>query len=445
MPAVVGALISFWIGREIAAGRDTLYLILVGGTLAVAAVARWPSLPIVGYYPLIWIFWSYHIPGIGQPEKLIGVLAIFGILVMVLLKRYRLPALPPIVMIGLSFLLGSYLISWLTHIWLPDAREYVVSLSARVILLYLVYFHLRTRNQLRRAVQLYIVAAVATAILTFVASLVYSFEFSRIPSQGSAIEQSLGPLFTQALYSARLAGPAGLLVLGLYPVAHNRRQKLAIMVLALFIFWMAFVSQFRREVLISVPLVLIFLTMGRTSRARQAAVWILLISVALLFLVALPNWRTLQYRLHDETEDLLTGSEVRIRNLRAELTAIPRSPLIGYGPGAYARAIAPFLDPGSRHLSGFNTFGWIAVEAGIFALAGFVLVLLGIYIESRKFLQVEASSVEAWVLRCAPVLLLQIVLWSSFGNAWVLSMPWFLMGVILSAARLARTGSRPMV
>ena len=443
--AIIGALISLWIGRETVAGRGAFYLLLVAGTLAVVAVARWPSFPIVVYYPLTWIFWSYHIPGIGKPERLTGMLAILGMLVMILLKHNRLPALPPIVTTGLSLVLGGYLVSAWINPLLSSTLEYVVSLFARVILLYLVYFHLRTRNQLRYAVQLYLVAAVAVAALTFVVSLVYSFEFSRIPSQGLAIHQSLGLILTRAIESVTLAGPAGLLVLGFYPVARNRRQRLATIVLALFIFWMAFVSSLRREILLSVPLTLIFLTMERSSRIRRVAAWVLLISMALFFLVVLPSSTVVQHRLQDETETVLSGAEPRIRNFRAELIAISRSPLLGYGPGAHALAIAPFVSPGSHFLSGYNSFGWIAVEAGIFGLIGFVLVLLGTYIESRKSLQVEASGIEAWVLRCAPVLLLQIVLWSSFGNAWQLSMPWFLMGVILSAARLARTGSRPMV
>ena len=441
---ILGALLlSCWSGQQIAKGEGLVYLSLLGGLLTVAAVMRWPSSPLVVFYPLSWIFWSYVISGIGQPEKLIGALGILGMLVMVLGKRERFPALPFLVTAGLCALLGAYLVSWLAHLWVPNALEYVISLVARVTFLYLAYFYLRTRDQLRWAVGLYIAAGIVAAVLTLAVSLMYGFGYARVTFQREMVERWLGPLWTSAVSSAQLGTAPALLLLGLYPMAHSRRQKVFVSALALFLFLMAFAAQYRRELLISVLVVLLFLLLDKYAGLRRPAITMLVISVALLFL-ALPRDATLQYRLQYETEQLLMGhsEEIRLVNLRAGLIAISQSPLLGHGPGSHALAIAPIVSPDRRFTASFNAFAGVGVEAGIFATVGLGLILFGTYVEARRgSRKVGGNSVEGWIVRCTPVLLLQIVLWFSFGNGIFLSQPWFLMGVSLAAVRLVRESS----
>jgi O-antigen ligase len=113
--------------------------------------------------------------------------------------------------------------------------------------------------------------------------------------------------------------------------------------------------------------------------------------------------------------------------------------LIGYGPSAYQQAIMPILGLGRRSFeySPYNVFIWIAVEAGPPGILGITFILAGIFREAIKFRR-QSDGVEQWILRCAPVLLLLIVIWYTFGNWWDLSLTWFLMGLILVAARLAK-------
>ena len=435
-------LLSFRIGWSFANGQGSTFLLTAGLLVVTGLLLRWPSWPLIVGYPIIWIFWSYYLP-FGRPEKVIAVLGMLGATLLISRRRFPLPVFPDIINLGLFFLLGSYLVSWLMHFRVPGAQEWTVSLVMRVMFLYLAYFHLQTENQLRWASGLYIASSVLAAIETLAVSLKYGFGFFRVYSQYSLFQKDLEAFWRTPVFSTIYSTAPALLVLGLYASTRDNYQKVRNMALALFLFWMAFAAEYRREILFSVPVVLLFLAFDRAARVRKPAILLLLASLGLFSMVLLPYSTVLQDRLQREMADIFAGTEIRIVSLRTGVTAFLDSPFLGYGAGSYRMVAERLIGSGYHpaHYNPYNVFVWIAVEAGVFGLIGIFLLLFGTYLEARKFRN-QASGTAGWILRCAPVLILQIMIWFSFINAWDLSMPWFLMGMILAAARMTKTSSK---
>jgi hypothetical protein len=438
-------LIALGMAWAIATSNLIIFLVGFGGIAAAVAFLRWPSLVLAVIYPATWVFWSFNISGIGRPERIIGLLGIAGLFIVALGPgRVRLPRIPGVMVTGILFLIGAYLVSAAIHPDLRNALDYVVSLVTRVAFFYLAYAHLRTERHLRWVIGLLILAGVGSGLLTLGTSLVFGFGFNREFETFSAAKETLGPLWLTVLNSSDFNTVPALFVLSLYPVSRGRARKVGIILLALFLFAMAFAAEYRREILITVPLLLGFLVVDKSAGMRRPALWALGLSMAVFLFIALPYSIVLRDRLEYETPFVVAGTEPRIASALAGLQAAAISPLIGFGPGTYTQAIYPILGPG-RHgfeYSPYNVFIWILVEAGVLGLVGIVLILLGVYRTGIKF-RGKAGETEAWVLRIAPALVLLFVIWFTFGNAWDLSLPWFLMGFILAAARLVGSESEP--
>jgi hypothetical protein len=436
---IITWLLALGMALAIATSNLLIFALGLGGIAAAIAFLRWPSLVLAVIYPSTWVFWSYTISGIGRPERIIGLLGIAGLFIVALGPgRVRLPKVPVVIITGILFLIGAYLVSAAIHPDLRTALDYIVSLVTRVAFFYLAYAHLRTERHLRWVIVLLILAGVGSALLTLGTSLVFGFGFNREFESFSAAKETLGPLWLTVLNSSDFNTVPALFVLSLYPVSRGRAQKAGIILLALFLFAMAFAAEYRREILITVPLLLGFLVVDKTAGLRRPALWALGLSIAVFLFVFLPYSIVLQDRLEYETQFVVAGTEPRIASAFAGLQAAANSPLTGYGPGTYAQVIYPILGPGRRAFEyyAYNVFVWILVEAGIFGLLGVVLILIGTYREASKKRR-TAEGIEGLVLRSAPSQLLLIVIWFMFGNAWDLSLPWFLIGVILAAARIA--------
>jgi O-antigen ligase len=441
---IIACGLAFGIGWVATRDQGFSYAWLLGGLGTALLFLRWPFLPAVVIYPILWIFWAYSIPGIGGIERIIGVLGILGMaLLAVRHAESHMFALPKLVMAGLFILFSAYWISWAFHPDLVRAQEYMISLTARIAFLFVVYYLIRTLSHLRLAVILLIGTSLIPASLTLIASLIFGFGFSRDFFANQTAMTMLGSLGAAIITSANFGTAPAMLLLHLYPTLKNRLSKIALALTVLFLLGMAFASQYRREILITIPLLLAYLSIDRSAGLRRPALGLLLISVLFFFLVLLPFSTVLQNRLDNETQFVVQGTEPRIASFLAGVEAFLQSPLIGYGPSAYQQAIMPILGLGRRSFeySPYNVFIWIAVEAGTPGILGITFILAGIFREAIKFRR-QSDGVEQWVLRCAPALLLVIVVWFTFGNAWELSLPWFLMGLILAAARLAQESTR---
>lgn len=423
---------------------NTLPLLLAGGLAGLIILLRWPSSPVTFFYPLVWGFWSLTLPLVGRPDRLLALLGLAGFLILIQRKRLKLPILPPLILIGMILLMGSYLISWLWHSWLSEAQEMVVSFAMRLLFLYLVYFHIRTREQLKLTMKVFLTSSILMAVLTLAASLYGGFGFIRLPDQASRVQQLLGS-FIHLVGSTGLVTASALLIAGLFPIARRKSEKTGVIFLSFFLLWMAFAAEFRREILITIPIILFILIADRKSRLRKPAIILSIASVALFFLFILPNSDILQNRLQTETIRILEGSETRIIGYEISLQAFLANPF-GYGPNSYRSVAFDFLGPGfiSYTYNSYSVFTLVAVEAGIFALFGVILILLGATVEALQSRN-TAVNVEGWVLSSAPGLVLIVIIWFAFGQASQQSLPWFILGIILSANQIAKTEKKPVL
>jgi len=438
--SMLAILTALGIGRAVATDYAMASLGVISAIALSILLFRFPSLPIVVLYPMTWILWAYTIPGIGNLERIIGTLGIGGMALLALKReRIRIAPMPPLVIVGLFILLTTYWISWTLHTDIPRAQEYMISLTARVAFFWVIYNLVRTAEHLQWAITLLIGATLVAAIMTLGVSLTFGFGYSREFEASLAASQALGSLGQAIVTAANFGTASAVLLLGLLPLIKNRTLQIAVLILVLFLFSMAFASQYRREILIAVPTLLIFLSLDQPAGLRRPALGLLFVSLLIFFFVILPFSSVLQNRLDNETQFVVEGTEPRIASFRAGVEAFLQSPIVGHGPSTYRSAIAPILGVGRRswEYSPYNVFIWIAVEAGVFGLLGVGLILWGVFREAIKF-RSQVTGIEGWILRCAPTLLLLILIWYTFGNWWDLSLTWFLMGLILVAARLAK-------
>ncbi len=426
----------YWIFTSV--GRSYAGMLLVGVTGCIVLL-RWPSSPISVLYPALWICSVYQIAFIGgQPERIVGALGIAGMVISMGRFGSRFEVMPSFIGWGLFLLLGAHLLSWAVHPLAPRAMEYSISLAARVVFFYLVCFHLRTRQQLRSVLVLFVAAGLASGALTFWASMEYGFGFIRNSDSALAASQRLGPFLTSVVAASGLNSVPGLFVLAFYRQARPGFQRVLILAASFFLFSISFVAQYRRELLISIPLVLLLLSFPRRSGLRRPALLILSLSVVVFLSVLMPT-QLVQRRMTDTFQEPDSGIETRVMTLEAGALAFLESPLFGYGPGTFEEAVLPILRPGLDpwRYHPYNVFVWVAVETGLLGLVGVLLVLFGLYRQMDR-VRYSPSGIEGAVLQLAPALLLQIVIWFSFGNAWLVSLPWYVMGVVISAARIAR-------
>lgn len=412
-----------------------VFLVLLGASILIIVFFK-PSSPIIFGYALITPVWSYMLPYIGRPEKIIAVLCVLGLIIhFTRRKQISLTNVSPLVLIGSVVVIGSYLISWATHSWVVGASEYFLSLLMRITFLFLPLFLISTKKDMSIALGSFIACSFIPAIYTLIANISFGWGFVRMLSYLDMSGFNQGAWGWSILYSANQGSAAAILLLGLYPFASKKWHKVLIVVLCLFLFTMAFASQFRREMLISPIIIFLYLICDKKLGLRNPAFVMLIFTIVIFALLFFPT-EVFQMRL-TETTKIFLGTETRMVSGRAGIEALLKNPIFGYGPNSYRTTIGRIL---SNHTSKFetspyNVFIWVAVEAGIFGLGGLVLLLIGVYLYRNK-LQNNLPPTLIWVFRCAPALILLFFLWFSFGNNWDLSQPWFLMGVILAAGNL---------
>lgn len=416
--------------------------------LAVVAlgVVLYPSLPVVILYPLLWCTWSYNIPGLGKSDLILGYMSIVGLFVRVIIRREPLPKLPRMIFIGVLMVFTSLIFPWMLSSSFVSGFAYIVSLFGRVFFMYLVYVHLNSTKKLRLSAFMMVLSSILYAFVVLYISIRYDFGYSRIPDASQRIVRDMGLLAYRISTGFTAAGASVILLLGLYADVKKWYWRGIMLVIAFFLLWMTFAAEYRREILISFAILFLYMSIKPSFRIRSASLFLLIANAFLFFVILLPNSIVLQERLNNETDKVLAGEDLRQISYRAGMSAFLDSPLLGSGPGAYDDVVTRRVDPkyylpyGLRRVSAFNLFVAIAVEGGLFGLVGIGLILLGAYLRVR-FISSHSSSVHNWILRCAPIILLQIILWSIFANSWEASIIWYLLGLILAAARLAEQRS----
>lgn len=409
-------------------------LLIIGIGITVFAVFRFPSFPVIVVYPFTWLIWSYKVPWLGgQPERLLALLGLFGV-VLLLYRRIPLSFPAPTVQVGFFLLLLAQLLSALINS-AANPLEYLVSLITRVMFMYMTYLLIRTQEHLRRMMTLYIIVGIVGAAAALIANMVYGIGFFRTETN-LLFRQDIPPIIRELILNAQFGLVSAWLLLGIFPSITGRVKQILILALVLFIFFGSFLAQFRREVLLTIPLGLLLFVLYRAARVQRPAFLLLLVSMAMLLFVFLPDSPILQNRISD-TNRLLEGTDIRLISLQTAFRMIADRPILGWGPGSYRDISFLYIGPSATPYvySSYNAFTYLAVEGGLVSLVGLLMILFVSFRTAfRRYMETDKPAI--WLLRAAPVLMLQILIWFSFGNGWQISMPWFWIGAIFAAARI---------
>lgn len=415
-----------------------LYLLPVTIVILLFALVRWPSFPILVLYPITWVLGAYNVELVGgRVERIIAILGLAGALVSYDRFKRKLPLIPVSMKLGIAIMLGAYLVSWFANPDLPGADEMMISLVSRILFLTLVVFHVRNESDLKLLITVFLVSTFIACLATFWIGVEYGFGYIRDYELNKIVKQNVDPLIETISRNMNQATAAAILLIGFYPSIKRGRTKLLLVAAVLFIFWMAFSAEFRREILITIPVVLGYLYLDKRSGLSRIALPLLILSTILFFLVLLPESPILQERLERETPDVFERRESRLISFAAGVAAFGSSPLLGYGPGSYESVAFPRLpyDASPVARKPYNVFIWIAVEGGVFGLAGLLLLMGGVYAVGRR-LRPTGKMFTDIIVRLAPLFVVLIAVWFSFGSSWDASIPWFLMGLILAARRM---------
>lgn len=412
-------------------------ILILAGIAALFIFLRRPESPITLLYPLIWLFWAYRFPGVGRMERVIGLLAIAGLFLLAG-KRQSFPRLPLPVLFGPVLLIAAYLVSGLVNSS-SNPWEVPISMATRALFLYLAFFLLAEPQRLRLTGNLFILSGLIGGALILYWSSIWGMGFMRDFGTDSAARASLGPFWYSLTGGGNFLTFPAVLLMQKYS---NAKQRIYPLLGAGFLFTTAFLAQFRREILFTFVLLLLYLLVTNLNGLRKLAFWLLLAGGIFYALVLQPS-ALFRVRMA-ETAQVVSGTDVRLMNFQAGLKSFLASPLSGAGPSNYSIAVERYLGSSRQNIyyGTYNAFIFFAVEAGIFALGGFLLTLYGV-LRQISLSKVDPDTPQGWILGSAPMLMIIVLIWFIFGNASDLSLPWYIMGMIMAAASLSMEGSPP--
>jgi hypothetical protein len=387
-------------------------------------------------YAGLWILGWVVVPEVGRPEKFAVAI---GLLAIPVAAGYRL-MMPATAAVGVAGLLGSYVLSSLINGLTPHGIEFILSLAARALFLWVCYALLQNKMVIGRAMWLLIVSSVISAVVADYVMARFGIGVGRLDPIG--LEYYLLDPFTFSTFaSAQLAPIGAILLFGAARAMPKQAWRIAGGVAAFLICLTAYGGYVRREHLISIPLVLLVLAFGGERKARQKMRFALIAAVGFIGVAAWDYMREdslIGLRIESEfAGGFVDPAETRLTSFYGQVAAIAANPIFGYGAGEHAAAISPYVPAEERFLSGFNTLGWLAVEGGLPCALFYLIMLLGVWRAVWRWRSLPGSEPFAVVLRCGPALVLQVLLWGVFGNAWDLPLGWFVLGMILAAVRIA--------
>jgi hypothetical protein len=382
-----------------------------------------------------WITTANISSQIGRPET---ALTILGLAAVPFAKQgdNRISfALPLAVTAGIVGLLGTYILAFLANS--PDdwGTTFVIALAGRVAFMWIAYILLQNRMLLHRAYWLLVASSCAAAAWALVVTARYGMGVGRTSTLN--LQEWLGTVQATVFSSAQMAPVGAILLLSATPY-FGRRLRVAAGVISLSIFFLAYASFFRRELLITVPILLVAL------QVRGAKVDRRIVLTALIAVLGGVIWEfsretsVLHMRMREEGVGFISRDETRVTTAKAQLQAVIEAPILGYGAGNHASAIGRYAPATEYFLSGFNIYGWLAVEGGVLCLVSYLVILWHTFRISLRPAAGREDSPEAAVIRAGPILVLQVGLWGLFGNAWEVPLAWFLLGMVLAAAEISR-------
>ncbi len=423
------------------AGEELKPAVLVAGLVIIIGITLIvPNWSITIAYPLTWIIWGMTIEAIGgRPERAIVALGFLGTTVMLARSGSMKLGMTKLVGWGLAIFISTFVISLYANPTAPKGAEVILSIVYRVLFFWLVMLHLRTDRDLEIAILTYIGISFVPSFINLWLGWEFGFGFIRVYETNLVVRATVERWILDLAASGNFVTVPAVFMLALLPWMRTVVQRRWLVGTTAFLFAMAFVAQLRREVMITIPVLLGVLALDKFSGVQKTASRILLAILIAFPLVIYPRFQTLQMRFHDENPRITEGTDPRVMNFVAGVSAFAESPLIGTGPGSFAKTVTPHMGwylPSFMY-SPYNVFTWAGVEAGIFAVLGLLILLYGVFHEGMKWRQ-HADGACAVVLRLTPAIIAQVFIWFTFGAAWELSLPFFLMGMILAAARITK-------
>jgi hypothetical protein len=370
-------------------------------------------------------------------ERLLVILGGLGVLGGVFVtKQIQLKKVSSNVFFGVLLWLGFYIISGFVSP-APDGPVMLLGYAQKIALAYMVYISINTPKEFSTALKAYVASAIVASLFTVIAYFEYGSLFIIREASYTSGQTVLESVF-QGLARAGTGNAMFIwLALLLFSQAESKKSRL---VWGMLIFWFGVINLFalRRELLVTIPLGLIFLTGRNMLGNRMLTLFIsgFLTVLITLFITFSPEW---QERLLVETIGEFSSAQDPRSSLLFKFTpaAVSQSPWLGYGPGNYSATQLRFpetVPPGTLARGGsspHNAWSATLLEAGIFACLSLCLFLYGLgrpllvrYQLNNRF------SKTLWAF--APLIFLQLLFSMMFGKAIGLSVIWFWFGFLLA-------------
>jgi hypothetical protein len=370
-------------------------------------------------------------------ERLLVIIGGFGFFGGVFITRQiKLKKVPGQVLLGLLIWIGFYIVSGLNSPS-PGGSLLLFSYAQKIALAYMVYIAINTAHEFSSVLRAYLLSGIVASLFTIIAY----YEYGSLYIIREASYQGGQPILASLFQGLARAGTGNAMILWLslllFREAKSRKSRFMCGVL---IFWFGVINLFalRRELLLTIPLGLIFLLWRNLLGSRKLALFLscLLFIIAIVFIRFSPEWRE---RLLVETVYQFKNAQDPRLNLLLKFTpaAFIREPWLGYGPGNYASTQLLFpetvqyfsLRRGGS--SPHNAWSATLVEAGFFSFFGFCLFLYGLGRPLFKRSQQSENSLSVlWSF--TPLFFLQLLFTMFFGQALAVSAVWFWFGFLLA-------------
>jgi hypothetical protein len=400
-------------------------------------------------FPATWPLWSVYVPLLGgRIERLIVGLAVIAFAEASALRRPDRARMPRPMAVALLTIVAGYAIAMVVATGPKSAFDSVLSLAARVLIVPVTVLAVTTRVRLRAVLWGLLGSAAGSALLAGYATWRWGFGFLREIESAVGFRREMGPYLSEVALNAQFGMIVVVLGIAWFGLRRTRREWMAGMAVVVGLSAAAILAQYRREVLITVAMIAIGTAVFGSRRQKPCGL-VLCALAAGWFL--LDNGRMME-RFLEGFQEQETRSEVRVQSFRAGLAEALERPLFGAGPGSYPTVVERRIGYGEQtfRYSPYNSFIWIAVEGGVVPFLGLLALPFTVHSmisqrrspKRRPSAQIIPSrepdeSVDL-VLKSANGWLFLVIVWFSFGNGVDLSLPWFLIGLIVAAAGIRR-------
>ena len=429
-------LVSAVLGRLIAENRLILVSQLMLAPSLLVIGLRWWRWLILIVYPLVWNWTWYDIsiaPGLSV-ERLLAIPALLGLGLELSLKRRRLRKLPFRANAALGTFVAALFVSFLVDPG-PEAQSRLLSLLQKVVWAYLVFAVLTESGEhgLRRFTHLLIASTTAGCIGT----LILFVEFG--PQR---IDQYLPgpPLLMAGAFGLGSALFSSALVFAERALSTSRSRRPWLLVLLVFILAVPLLASVRRELLFTVPLVLLAVALVGPSQERKAALTLLAIGIIGFFYLVLPNYPVWQQRFEYELKGrTLNDYDLRYNQMRLGLRLAQERPLLGHGLGSAAREIMRIADPLGLLVpeAPHNSFVAMLVDGGIVGLLASLGLWFTLGYGCWRARQRSPGGYLGHLIEILPALLVYTLGTWTFGDAARTNISWTMFGFMWAAIWLA--------